>query len=412
MTTTIPAVVIGAYANGTGVIRSLGREEVPVDVIRTLPSDFGQMSRFARRSFDLMEISSEPDSLVGFLEDRLDRWKGAVILPTNDHALTGMARNHARLSENFRLTCLPWEVVQRVIDKPQTIRHAREVGIAVPEVYGQATSAFGGAAGLKYPVLVKPVQGHQFAHVFRRKLFMVHTPDELREAIGRVEAHGFDCEIVEFVVGPETATQHFQVYIDAHGRPHGTFTYRKLRQQPPVFGVAAACEPYEASELHEPTLALLDSIGWRGIASVAYKQDARNGRYYLMEINGRSPLSHGLALRCGLNYAMMAYSEAVTGEVRSGARNDWSGVWIHLHGDFFAVAKNLGSEGYGLRDVLGSYMRPKTFAVWSWKDPLPFFLQWWFSVKKSPRFFAAQASRLLGRGRSRDRDEKTRAVGN
>ena len=408
MTETPPAVVIGAYANGTGVIRSLGREGIPVDVIRTLPADFGQTSRFARKSFDLMQISSDPNCLVGLLESHVDRWKGAVIVPTNDHALTGMAKNHARLSENFRLTCQPWNVVERVIDKSLTVSHAKDVGIRVPEVFGRATSAFEGAASLGYPVLVKPVEGHQFAHVFRTKLFMVHTPEELREVIGKVEAAGFACEIVQFIVGPETATHHFQVYIDANGHPHGAFTYRKLRQQPPVFGVAAACEPYDVPELHAPTLALLESIGWRGIASVAYKRDTRDGRHYLMEINGRSPLSHGLALRCGLNYAMMAYSEAVTGEVRGDNRNEWSGIWIHLHGDFFAIAKNFGKEGYGLRDVVRSYTRPKTFAVLSWRDPLPFLRQWWFSVKKAPRFLAERIGRLAKSSRPSDNVGRTR----
>ncbi len=387
----LPAIVIGAHANGTGVIRSLGRAGIPVFAIQTLRSDMGHYSKFVRRSFRLLEIASDPNSLVNFLEDRLDLWKGAVLIPTNDHALTGMAKNHARLSENFRLTCPPWEVVQRVIDKSQTMAAARQVGVAVPQVFGKTTSDFQGAAELDYPVLVKPVQGHQFAHVFNQKLFQVENAKELQEVIAMVEANGFDCEIVEFVLGPETAIQHFQVYVDTDGVPRGAFTYRKLRQEPPVFGVARACETFEAPEIHDLGLRLLQQLDWRGIASVAFKQDIRNGRYYLMEINGRSPLSHGLALKAGLNYALMAYTEAAGGEIEGDEPNGWEGVWIHLHADFFSTVKSLRRPDFSFRELLASYMRPKTFAVWARDDPKPFVRQWWFSLKKTPRWLVKRS---------------------
>ncbi|MBW4709180.1 hypothetical protein KX928_15415 [Roseobacter sp. YSTF-M11] len=394
MTERRPAIVIGAHANGTGVIRSLGRCRIPVYAVQTLRSDMGHYSKYVKQSFSLLEIASDPDVLVDFLESHLDLWKGAVLIPTNDHALTGMAKNHARLSENFRLTCPPWEIVERVIDKSQTVASAREVGIAVPEVYGKATADFQGASELDYPVLVKPIQGHQFAHVFNKKLFQVENAEELAGVIAMVEAEGFDCEIVEFVVGPETAIQHFQVFIDANGAPRGAFTYRKLRQEPPVFGVARACETYDAPELHDLTLALLERIEWRGIASVAFKQDIRNGRHYLMEINGRSPLSHGLALKAGHNYALMAYCEAAGQEMEGDNPNGWQGVWIHLHADFFSTVKSLRRDDFSFRELLASYRRPKTFAVWSRDDPKPFVQQWWWSLKKTPRWLVTQASKI------------------
>lgn len=396
MNKTPQAVVIGGHANGLGVATSLGRAGIPVHVLTTLRSDMAHKSRFVRSHDRAPEITERAEALVGYLQAKRDRHAGSVLVPTNDYALSAIAKAHDLLSTDYLLTTPDWPTVERVLDKSITQAHAREVGIAVPEVYGKATQQFSGARDLTYPVLVKPVQGHRFAQHFQRKLFLVATPAQLADVIARVEDAGFDCDILQFIAGPDSATRHFQVYIDHEGQAHGTFTYRKLRQEPPMFGVARACETCRDTDLAEPSLALLSSIGWQGIASVAYKTDTCSGQHYIMEINGRSPLSQGLARRAGFDYPLMAYSDAVDGQVTRGdTPNGWEGVWIHLHADFFSTLKSLGTEHFTWGEFLYSYWRPKTFAVWAWDDPMPLVHEWWHSFKKTPSWLMARL-RALG----------------
>ena len=76
-----------------------------------------------------------------------------------------------------------------------------------------------------------------------------------------------------------------------------------------IHRVGRASVPEDAPQLRDRTIALLQHLEWRGLACVEYKLDPRDGRYRLMEINGRCPLSNALPTRCGVNYPLLAWRE-------------------------------------------------------------------------------------------------------
>jgi predicted ATP-grasp superfamily ATP-dependent carboligase len=139
------------------------------------------------------------------------------------------------------------------------------------------------------------------------------------------------------------------------------------------------------------------------LANAEYKLDPRDGRYRLMEINGRCFLMQGLARRAGVNYPLLAWREAVAGEVLRTTPNLWPGVWVDLVDDVWYGALFRRREGLALADYAASYRRPKTFAVWSAADPLPFLVHL--------GRFAATAARALGSRRLRAAlDERVAAM--
>jgi predicted ATP-grasp superfamily ATP-dependent carboligase len=396
------AIVIGGYASAVGVVRELACAGVPVDVVLTMPQDIAHYSRFVRRHHWLLELQDRPESLVELLEARRDAWRGWAIVPTNDYAVIALARYRDRLERHYAVTVPPWEITRRIIDKGQTYRIASAVGIATPRSYGPATRKLLQRAELQFPVLVKPNEGHVFATRFGKKLFLARSRVELDLAIERADEAGLCCEVYELIPGPDNLFYDYQVYIDRNGHPVGEFCLRKLRLAPPHFGVARACETADVAELREPTLELLRRLEWRGPASVCYKQDPRDGRFRLIEVNGRSVLPHGLARRVGINYALMGYSESVHGTLEGDSRNGWRGFWIHLHEDLLYTAMCLRSERLSWRDFRRSYLGPKTFPVWSRRDPVPFFAEWANTVRKAPRTLLDRRSRaeILGRVQS------------
>lgn len=397
-----PAVVFGAHVNGASVVRSLGSAGVPVHVVQTLKSDIAQYSRYAKSRHTLFEVSEDPDSIVDFLEARLPDWEGAVLVPSNDHALSGLARNHTRLSQHFRLTCPPWEIVERVIDKSVTATCARTVGVAVPHVYGIANTDFDDFDEIRYPVLVKPVQSHRFIQKLDRKLFVAENEKELRDALARVTDTGLVCEIQQCIEGPESALRMYQTYIDRNGEARGEFAINRTRLLPPGFGVARAAQIAPAEDLRAPSLQLLKSIGWRGMAELEFKRDTRTGLNYLIEINGRNSLLHGLPLRAGVNFTLMAYSEALEEDIAGYEPNGWTGTWINIQADFIATLKSLGRDDQSLLDILKSYCGPLTFADWSRDDMRPFLMQWWLLAKKALRLIRQRLSALFQRTSDRN----------
>ncbi len=57
--------------------------------------------------------------------------------------------------------------------------------------------------------------------------------------------------------------------------------------------------------LLERSIALLERLGWSGVAMVEYKKDLRQGDYVLMEINGRFWGSLQLAIDAGVDFPRM-----------------------------------------------------------------------------------------------------------
>src|SRR3954464_8707346 len=113
-------------------------------------------------------------------------------------------------------------------------------------------------------------------------------------------------------------------------------------------------------------------IGWRGIASVGYKLDPRDGRYRLMEINGRCYLSHALATRCGVNYPLLSWREHAMRQRVQASSNGWGGLWTHAHADLLYSVVEDRDESWSWPGFAREYLGPRIDAVWSAADPLPF----------------------------------------
>jgi len=387
MTSRFPgAVVLGGYANGVSLVRSLAAGGVPVAVVRTRRADMAHLSRFVAEHHELVDSGSRSDALLDLLESKAADWRGWALFPTNDDVLEVLSRYHDRLSLAYRLTFPPWEIARRVLRKELTHEAAREIGIATPACYGESSRAKLREMEFRYPLLVKPSEGHVFSRHFGKKLFLARNRDELQSAVARVEAEGVRCQLLDYVPGPDRHHVHYQLYVDRQGEPSGDFALRKLRQSPPYFGVARAAIPASVPELRERTVELLRELGWWGMASVAYKLDSRSGRYRFMEVNGRCFLSHGLARRAGINFPLLGYAEAVLDERPSGVeQNGWQGTWLHLHADLLYTARWFRSEGLDWAAFRRSYTGPKTYAVWSGYDPLPFLAEWSWTARKVAR---------------------------
>jgi predicted ATP-grasp superfamily ATP-dependent carboligase len=116
---------------------------------------------------------------------------------------------------------------------------------------------------------------------------------------------------------------------------------------------------------------------------VEYKLDPRDGRYRLMEINGRCPLINALPARCGVNYPLLAWREHVLREKVNAESNGWRGVWTHMHADLLYTLVEDRDPEWSWSEFVRSYTGPWVDAVWSSKDPLPFLAQCAGTLRKA-----------------------------
>jgi D-aspartate ligase len=303
-----PAVVVDVgWVNGLAAIRSLGRAGVDVVAVDHRPSALGFRSRYARRF--LAPDPADEDAFVAALRGLADGLaRPAPVFPTHDEPLNAIARHAAALPELLR-PFPEWEVLERVQSKRAQLEAAEAVRVEVPRTRypGSAGEALAAARELGFPLLVKPSDPVGFKRRFRRQAFRCDGAAELEDAYARAEE--FAPMVQELVPGGDGTLYSFGSYIAADGRVLGAFCGRKLRQTPPQIGTCRVGEAGWVDEVAEAALRVLRAFGYRGVSQVEFKQDARDGRFRLMEINPRLWQWHGLAAACGVDLPLIAYAD-------------------------------------------------------------------------------------------------------
>jgi D-aspartate ligase len=338
-------VVVGVgWVAGLAAIRSLGRAGVRVLAVDDRPSALGLRSRYAEPRVARTRAGS---AFVDFLRTLGD----GVVFPTHDDDLETIARARNELG----LICpFPgWDALEAIQNKRHQLAVAAEVGLAVPQTSDEPTEAFG------FPVLVKPSDPTAFRRRFGVKAFRCGTAEEVERHFD--DARDFRPFVQEWIPGGDGALWTVGSYLTPDGEELGVFTGRKLQQTPREIGTARVAEARWAPVLADDALRLLRALRFHGISQVELKQDPRDGRYKLIEVNPRLWEWHGLAAACGVDFARIAYFDAI-GERPASAR---------MNGDGKRWAITLAR---GARPAL--QRPPYVDAMWARDDPKPAFVHW------------------------------------
>jgi D-aspartate ligase len=335
-----PAVVVGAgWVAGLSAIRSLGRAGVRVLAVDDRRSALGFRSRYAEPR---VAPARQGDDYVDFL-----RGLGAgVVLPTHDDDLETIARHRDELG--FTCPFPGWDVLGRVQDKRDQLAAAAGAGVAVPRTVDVPTDE------LDYPVLVKPARAPEFRRRFGVKAFRCETRAELDAAFER--ARDFEPLVQEWIPGDDETLYTLGSYLAEDGEVLGLFSGRKLKQTPRSIGTARVAEARWVEEVVEQGLALLSELRVWGVSQVEFKQDPRDGRFKLIEVNPRLWEWHGLAAACGVDLPVIAYRDAI-GERPKPVR-------MHGEGKRWAITLARGAVPVPQRP-------PYVDAVWALDDPKP-----------------------------------------
>ena len=375
--TEIPgAVVIGGYINGLGMVRSLAARGLPVAVVTTEPYDIAQHSRRVSAHAEAHGVAEAPEKLIEVLMDHAGAWSGRILLPTTDTALAAVSAGIDRLASHYRILVPPPEAVAVLLDKRRMAAAAEAVGLSTPRCHGPATRDNPQLAAVSFPVIVKPLSGHGFSALFGCKVFEVADAAQLLAAVARVEAAGVPCLVFDLIPGRDDQIFAYCLYVDRAGRPGPGLTIRKLRQSPPAFGVARMAEvTADRPGLADQTIALLQRIGFTGMAAAEFKLDPRDGSFRFIEVNGRSVIYNGLLRRAGLDLAAAAVAD-LEGSLAPAAPAGWDGVWVNLLADLGYSLIDRRADPIGMGEFVAPYLRPMIEASWSWRDPAPFLAQW------------------------------------
>jgi predicted ATP-grasp superfamily ATP-dependent carboligase len=329
-------------------------------------------SRYCKRFFDLGSGEGVQERWLAWLtREHASR----VVLPCNDDGLELVAK---RRSELHAVGCSTIEandaVLLAMLDKSRTYELASRLDIAVPRTWGvrspeeleRAISTVG------FPLALKPRHSYVFARHYglRTKLFVVEDRAAASAILDRARPLDLELIVTEIIPGPDDQLWTYTAYLDGDGAPLVGYTRRKIRQYPPHFGRGSYYALEWDAEVAATGLRFFRGVGLRGLASVEFKRDPRDGQLKLIECNHRFDGAVELARVAGTDLAELTY-ERILGRTSSPQQpREGVRLWSPIE-DSRSAFRSWRQNELSLRDWGGTLLSRPHFQLFTWRDPKP-----------------------------------------
>lgn len=368
----IGAVVVGGDYQGLGIVRSLGRQGVPVCVIDDERS-IARLSRYATHSVAVASLRCQRQTIDTVLEigHRLNL-KDWVLYPTRDEIVAAFARHRQMLTEWFRVPTGDWNTIQWVWDKRNTYRLANELGIPAPRTWHPRGLDQLEQIRADPPFALKPAIKEHFIYATKAKGWRANNRTELRELFQRAAAQvGPDEVMIQDLIPGDGRQQFAYCAFFKEGRAVGSMVVRRNRQHPLEFGRASTfVETIELPLLEQLSERFLRAIDYYGLVELEYKLDPRDGQYKLLDVNARTWGYHTLGPGAGVDFPYMLFADQV-GEQVEPCRARAGVTWIRLVTDLPTGIRQILNGHLDWRAYLQSLKSFQVEAVFSREDPLP-----------------------------------------
>jgi predicted ATP-grasp superfamily ATP-dependent carboligase len=367
-------IVIGCSLTGYAVIRALAHRNIHIIAMTYEKRDVAQLSRYVSEVVQSPAPENE-EQFVACLIENADRWSGALILETADSAAIALSKNKEILSKYYRIATPDWDVLSIFIEKEKTYALAKQYDVPHPKSIPLfSLEDLRRLSEVLYPCILKPVRSFEFTSRFHVKNFEVNNDHELEQKFKICLDAGQSMILQEIIPGPDDNLYKMQGYVNSQGKLVGRFFYRKLRQNPPQFGIArVGISTDRHPEVERLTEELLTRSNYRGYFSNEFKFDPRDGEFKLIENNCRMPRSGMLAIACGINFPWLMYQDLVLDQHSDVTQYKIGTYWIDFWSDLYNSLFRRKEEEIRLRDYMGPYFaKDKVFSDLNFADLKPF----------------------------------------
>ncbi len=378
----------GEHRAALAVVRSLGRAGYHVHVAATTPRSLAGVSRATRVRLVTPSALADPAGYRDRIAAHVAAQRIDVVIPVTEAAALALLEDRDRLAP--AVVPMPDIAAFRAIsDKAALAERAAAIGIAFPSQCEapDAAAAQRVAADVQYPVVLKPARSVAEHNGVRMKLGVRHAAnrEQLERELARFPAAAYPLLVQQRIVGPGIGV----FLLRWNDQTVATFTHQRIREKPPSGGVSV----YAESTAPEPVLVeraeqLLRAFGWRGVAMVELKVDARTGTPYLMEVNGRFWGSLQLAIDAGVDFPALLVARALGRDVRGperwpvGVRGRW--FWgdvdhlltrLYRSNATLALPPDAPGRARVIRDFIAASFSGAPDQVFRWSDPAPVLLE-------------------------------------
>jgi predicted ATP-grasp superfamily ATP-dependent carboligase len=403
----------GNERSALAIVRALGRRRMRVIVGDSEAVSLSSTSRYCERHITYPSPQRDRIGFERFLIDFVSRGGIDVVLPVSDVTTHAVCSHQETIRKHAAIATPSLAAFVSVSDKAALVAQAERCGVPVPrtrliENPGQLADVL---PSVEYPVVVKPsrsrvpVDGGWLNTT-------VHHADSAEELTDLYRStpylRSFPSLLQQRIVGPGLGV--FMLF--DHGRLVSEFGHVRLREKPPAGGVSVLRESTVVdSTLRDYALRVFGPIGWHGVAMMEFKEDARTGTRFLMEVNGRFWGSLQLAIDAGVDFPYlvcqlaMGQPPAAMPHYRPGVKSRWLlGDLDHLCLRLLKSRRSLGlppSAPSRLRtvvDFMKFRQRDMHYEIARLDDPRPFL----FELGQFASALSTSAARFVRRLPRRD----------
>lgn len=368
----------GVFHHGAlGIARSAGRLGIPVYRVCQERHSPAAASRYHRDCVAVPSGSSD-DQILDILRAQRSKIGRAVLVTVDDVSSVFVDRHAAELADDFLFPRQPPGLAARLSSKRDMYELCLEHEVPTPwSAFPESESELlEQVEELSYPCVLKCINVGDALPTTPR-VTIARTREELLECYRLMQSpHVPNVLLQQYVPGTPESVWMFNGYFDSDSDCLIGLTGRKIRQSPPYTGITTLglCTPNRNVE--ETTVALMKSLGYRGILDIGYRFDARDGEYKLLDVNPRIGGTFRLFLATNEMDVLRALYLDLTGQevplstARDGRR------WVVEPMDLASSLVYRRRGDITLRDWARSFKGVREEAWFATDDPMPFIALW------------------------------------
>jgi predicted ATP-grasp superfamily ATP-dependent carboligase len=330
VTSSVPAVVVGACSHGLALIRAIAKGNVKVHVLESNDAMPGLSTRYC---IPHLVDDINGDGLIANLirlRKRISPGQRPVLFLTNDHMVRQAALHMDSLALHYRLS---WadsaQTVLELLHKNSLEHYCAIAGLRYPKTahISHLSHIEKLAPEFTWPCIVKPVRP---LSSFKVKLFAkAHTARHFLSS----HTKALPVLLQEWIEGGEDSL-YFSVGYYQDGLPLLSFGGRKLRAFP--MGHTTVAEPEFNAEAAQAAAAFFANTGISGIVSLEMKRDS-SGVFWVIEPTvGRTDFWIDLCLQNNINFPLFAYYQQIGQQIPL-TQQRHSSVWINTERETLAL---------------------------------------------------------------------------
>jgi predicted ATP-grasp superfamily ATP-dependent carboligase len=305
-----------------------------------------------------------------------------VLLPTGDAYVLLLSRHEEMLARWFRFALADRDTLENLADKRRQFGVAARCGIPIPRTLAPESveDLRRVPTEIGFPCIIKPA----FSRLWRQhqanqgrhgpaKLAVAETPAELLRQYARMNADDQGVIVQEQVEGPADRLYAVYAYCANKGEASALMIRREFRDWPVDYGNGSFSMSVSDPEVEALARRFFARTGYRGLANIEFKRDARDGEVKLIEFNVRGASQLALAVDSGVDLPFVAYCD-LTGAGTDNFRLSLAreGVrWIDLGLDAQSSREHRRRGNLRLREWVSDVLRARSFAYFARDDLRP-----------------------------------------